>query len=252
MRIGSMRIGSSCAAALLALAGVMAGGSATAAATAGDGRAEAGRAAPTPLLLRVTYETRSIGADGVQRDSRYSNLLFRDADTVWIERELPAAVREHAAHGHAAAAGPHAGHAHQDAQRAPLLLQRRADGQIAVQSVLQALRRVIDVEPAHYGNVGYGGSWDAAWGLIDAQALGRMEPLGGPRGGVQRYRLHQGERTVQVDWDLRGGYARRIEQSDAHGLSTRRMTASALPVPATMPWQKLQGYERGDYSDLLD
>jgi hypothetical protein len=204
------------------------------------------------VALRLAYENRSIGTDGVTRDSRHADLMFRDKATVWIERELPAALRDSEHEGHQAAHGPHAGHAHDEAQGAPLLIQRQPDGKVSVKSILHKQKRVIDVELAHQANVGYGGSWPAAYWLLDPVALTRMEKLGAGAKGVERYRLVQGERTTLVDWDVAGQYARRIEQKDAHGLARQVMTASVIAKPKAMPWQKLTGYSLGDYSDLLD
>lgn len=208
---------------------------------------------PPDLSVRIAYESRVIGHDGVQRDSAYADIMYRRAGHVWVERDLPKALREAEAHGHHDAPGPHAGHAHDDAQGAPLHIRRdAATGKVQVQIALQEQKRVIDVDLAHYGNVGYGGSWASAYWLIDPAALARMETLGAPREGVQRYRLKQGERTTLVDWDIAGQYARRIEQSDGHGLSHQRMTVTRVPAPRQMPWVALDGYAKGDYSDLLD
>ncbi|WP_200379221.1 hypothetical protein, partial [Rubrivivax gelatinosus] len=202
------------------------------------------------LSLRLTHTSLSIGSDGVTRQTRYQDRMVRRANVVWLERELPPALAEHEAHAGPEHTGPHAGHAHDEARGAPLLLRRVGD-EVQVQSVLRERRRVIDVEPAHQGNVGYGGSWAAAYWLIDPAALARMERLG-RSGGVEHYRLRNGERTTLVDWDVRGQYARRIEQHDAHGLSRQLLTAEIIPTPAPLPWDALAGYGRGDYSDLLD
>ncbi|AHG19564.2 hypothetical protein Z042_08035 [Chania multitudinisentens RB-25] len=202
--------------------------------------------------LRLSYENRAIGHDGIIRDSRYTDLMYRRPGLVWIERELPAGVRESQEHGHEQAS-PHAGHAHAEAQGAPLLIQRDAGtGKVAVQVVLHNLRRVIDVELAHYGNVGYGGSWPAAYWLLEPAALSRMEKQGPVQEGIQHYLLQQGERTTTVAWDVAGQYARSIEQRDSHGTSIQRMTATPLVDPPALPWQQLAEYQRGDYSDLLD
>lgn len=223
---------------------------------AGPTPATAAMAAAEPLApnlhLRLRYETRAIGRDGVQRDSVHTDRMVRGDNVVWIERELPAALRESEAHGHRHTPGPHAGHAHDEAQGAPLLVRNDAQGQVHVHSVLHGQRRVIDVDLAHQANVGYGGSWAGAYWLIDPLALQRMEKLGPVRHGVQRYRLRGHERTTLVEWDVVREYARSIEQSDGHGLSRQKMTATVLPLPAKAPWQQLQGYSRGDYSDLLD
>lgn len=204
------------------------------------------------LQLLLQYESRSIGMDGVQRDSRHADRMFRDNDKVWIERELPRAVQDERSHRHKRSVGPHAGHAHDEAQGAPLLLSRSLDGVVSVQIVLRDEQRVIEVDAAHHGNVGYGGSWEAAYWLIDPNALQRMTTLRPPSAGVQSYELRQGDRTTVVDWDVAGQYARRIEHRDAHGLSMQRMTAEPQAMPSVMPWEAVKAYSRGDYSDLLD
>lgn len=240
-------------AAALAAGVWLAAGAHAAPPSAADTAAVAAVVAATPsVTLRLSYENRSIGTDGVTRDSRHTDLMVRGPGVVWIERELPPLLREHASHGHSHAPGPHAGHAHDEAQGAPLLLRRGADGSVAVQIVLHKQQRVIDVELAHQANVGYGGSWAGAYWLIDPAALKRMEVMGPVSKGVQHYRLRQGERTTLVDWDVAGHYARRIEQKDGHGLSSQRVTATPVATPTPLPWNALGTYSRGDYSDLLD
>jgi hypothetical protein len=202
--------------------------------------------------LRVVYDSRTIGSDGVERTTRYANKVYRRKGSVWTERDLPAAVRESASHGHEHAHGPQAGHAHDEAQGAPLRVTRRADGTELVEVVLAKTRRVIEVDRAHHGNVGYGGSWDGVYWLISPVSLRKMDAVGKPASGVQRYRMRQGERTLQVDWDVAGQYPRRIERSDAHGTSHDVVTATRLPGPLAAPWKAAASFDRGDYSDLLD
>lgn len=212
----------------------------------------AGPAGSPSIHLLLQYESRSIGHDGVQRDSKHWDRMFRENNWVWVERELPAAMRKNREHGQKRTAGPHAGHAHDEAQGAPLLVQRDAEGTVSVQVVLREQRRVIDVDGAHHGNVGYSGSWEAAYWLIDPQALKRMQVLPSPAKGLQRYQFQQSGRTTVVDWDVAGQYARRIEHRDAHGLSSQTMVATAEKLPPAMPWKAVADYARGDYSDLLD
>lgn len=236
--------------AVLAFALVAATGTALA---AEPGSTSAAAVAATPEAnLRLSYYTRTIGTDGVQRENRYNTLMYRRAGLVWSERELPAALRESLKHGHAEAHGPHAGHAHNEAQGAPLLVRRDASGTQSVQVVLRETRRVIEVDRAHHGNVGYGGSWEAVYWLLDPAGLSRMEKVGTAKAGVQRYRTQQGEQTMLIDWDVARQYPRRLERSDAHGLNYQLLTVSAVAAPAKDPWLALDGYGRGDYSDLLD
>ena len=202
--------------------------------------------------LRITYQAMSIGSDGVQRDSKYTNRVYRRKSQLWIEREFPEGLRESLAHGHEEAHGPHAGHAHDDARAAPLFIQRAGDGKVSVEVILAKLKRVISVDEAHHGNVGYGGSFDNAYWIVPPASLQNMERVGKPNAGVQRYRSVAGERTTLIDWDVANQFARRVERSDSHGLERIVVTATRLPLPLAQPWKATEKFERGDYSDLLD
>jgi hypothetical protein len=215
-------------------------------------RATAAVQAAPEADLRITYEAMSIGSDGVQRSSVYTNRVFRRKGQLWIEREMPAALRQSQDHGHDHAHGPHAGHAHDEARAAPLSIRRADDGKVAVEVVLAKLRRVISVDLAHHGNVGYGGSFDNVYWIVPPTALQGMERVGKAQNGVQRYRGTANEQTTVVDWDVASQFARRIERSDAHGTERIVVTASKLPAPLAQPWKAIEGYDKGDYSDLLD
>jgi hypothetical protein len=221
--------------------------------TGGFGLAQAaGSSAPltraTPAVdLRLSYHNVSIGKDGVQRESRYTDRMVRREGVLWIEREMPSALREH---GEPEAV--HVGHAHADTTAAPLWVQRDAAGKVSVRMVLRQQRKLIEVEAANHGNVGWGGSWNHAYWLVDPAVLDRMRAAGPIRYGVQRYESRQGETLVRVDWDVAGQYAHRIEKRDAHGLSRTEMRAVPVSAGKAAPWQGLGEYAQGDYSDLLD
>lgn len=202
--------------------------------------------------LRITYQTMSIGRDGVRRDSEYSNRVYRRNGQLWIEREMPAARLSSNEHGHEHAQGPHTGHAHDEARGAPLSLKRADDGKVDVKVVLTELKRVILVDEAHHGSVGYGGSFENSYWIVPPSALEKMERVGKPKAGVQRYRRVDGELTTLVDWDVAGQFARSVERRDVHGLERVAITAKRLPLPLAQPWKAIAGYEIGDYSDLLD
>ncbi|MFT4242512.1 MAG: hypothetical protein QM569_09520 [Acidovorax sp.] len=209
------------------------------------------KAAP-PVDLRVTYHTRTIGRDGVLRQTTHTNRVYRRPGMVWTERELPAALLHRQGHGHSHEHPHDHGHAHDEAHGAPLRVSRSDDGQEKVEVVLNGMRRVIEVDRAHHGNVGYGGSWDTQYWLVPPAALARMERVGPPKAGVQRYRSVKDEATTTVDWDVAGQYPHRIARADDHGTESTQVTVTRLPAPAVAPWKASESFERGDYSDLLD
>jgi len=202
--------------------------------------------------LRIRHYAMSIGKDGVQRESSHTDLMFRRAGMVWVEREIPSALREAHEHdaGHDAV---HIGHAHADTTAAPLWVKRGdAGGKVQVNMVLRQQHKVIEVDEANYGNVGYGGSWANAYWVVDPARLEQMRAVGAASHGVQRYEAQQDGRTTRIDWDVAGQYPRKVERRDAHGTSLNLLTISSIAAPKTLPWRPLDDYERGDYSDLLD
>lgn len=200
--------------------------------------------------LRIAQHVTTIGKDGVQRETRYADRMIRRADSVWLEREMPAALQH--GHDHAEESRPHVGHAHADTTGAPLWVQRGADGKPQVTMVLRGQRKLIEVDEPNYGNVGYTGSWASTYWVVDPARLKQMQVVGAPRGGVQQYRSDKDGRSLRIDWDIAGQYPRRIERRDAHGTSVSLTTVTTVAAPKTLPWRTVEGYARGDYSDLLD
>ena len=153
-----------------------------AAAGAADNAPEPAQAAPAPappdLNLRIERYASSIGSDGVQRETRYADLMYRRADLVWIERDYPAALRASVEHGHDGHAGqdPHAGHSHANTTGSPLWVRRDAAGKDQVRMVLRKQHKVLDIDEANYGSVGYNGSWAATHGVADPRQFSACSP----------------------------------------------------------------------------
>lgn len=213
--------------------------------------APAASAAPVtaPMtVLRVEHHLASLGADGVQRDVRFAERVYRQGGRVWIARELPAA----ALHADPDPDSPHAGHKHAETDTAPRWIERGADGALTVRVVSEAQQKAYRVAPAEYGNIGFDGAWATAYHLLDPASLKAMRAEGPVHSGVQTYRARQGERTVTVDWDIAGQYPRRVESRNADGTQRKLTRVSVLPAPAVAPWTRAQRYPSADYTDLMD
>ncbi|AXV78322.1 MULTISPECIES: hypothetical protein [Ralstonia solanacearum species complex] len=210
-------------------------------------KASVAPAAPM-TVLRVEHHLASLGADGVQRDARFAERVYRQGDRVWIARELPAA----AVHADPDHDNPHAGHKHAETDTAPRWIERGANGALDVRVVSEAQQKTYRVAPAEYGNIGFDGSWATAYHLLDPASLKAMRADGPARNGVQTYRARQGERTVTVDWDVAGHYPRRVESRNASGTQRKLTRVSVLPTPAAAPWTRAQRYALADYTDLMD
>ncbi|WP_439889595.1 hypothetical protein ACS7SF_09705 [Ralstonia sp. 25C] len=209
----------------------------------------ASSSASTPLTaLRVEHQLSSLGTDGIQRDVRFTERVYRQGDRVWIARELPPA----SAHAEHDATNTHAGHKHADTDTAPRWIERDAKGALTVRVVSESQQKNYAVEPAEYANIGFDGSWATAYHLLDPAALKGMRADGTVRNGVQTYSAKQGERTVTVDWDVAGQYPRRVESRNASGSQRKLTRVTALPAPAAAPWVRAQRFAAADYTDLMD
>lgn len=194
--------------------------------------------------LLVKHLTVSAGADGVTRSTEFSERLTRTPDTVWVSRVLPPSAhsdRDHAKGGDE--------HKHLDTATAPRWISRTAKGDVALKLVPRDGNVLVNVTRTDYGNVGFDGSWAAAWSLIDPAVLKRMKPVK-TTGDLTTYTVAEKGRNLKVVWNAKLQLPERVESGDE---SSRSETlVQVLGAPKSLPWEKLQGFMQKDYSDYLD
>lgn len=200
------------------------------------------------LALKVEHETSVLGADGVTRITRFGERLIRRDNQSWIARILPPGAHEEAEHQ----AGDKS-HKHMDVNAASRWVERSNEGKLRVRLVNSHEKMIVDIAPVDYANIGFDGKWSTASQLLDSEQIAKMKaskrsaPIGTRwyEGGTQNAR-------VQVLWDEKEHYPRRIESANSTGTSHASMTATREAMPAVMPWSKLKDYTLKEYSDLLD
>ena len=194
--------------------------------------------------LLVKHLAESLGADGIKRSTEFSERLTRSLDSVWISRVLPSGA--HSGHDHAKGGEAHK---HLDVSTASRWITRALNGDIALRLVPNDEKVLVTVTKTDYGNVGFDGSWAAAWSLIDPATMKRMK-AGPVVGDLTTYTLVEKDRMLKVVWNAKLQIPMRVESSDA---SSRRQTVvQVLGAPASRPWDRLQGFTQKDYSDYLD
>lgn len=228
---------------------------------------------PRDLAARLNYETRSLSDEGVYKLTRHQDRLIRVGDQVWLERVLPPgrAAPEHGGHDHA-------GHDHGEAseargqgkvdgtqhrldlhdvnfEKAARAVSRDEKG-VHLAFVSAANRLHLQVEPENYQAVGFNGSWDAAYYLIDPTTLARLQPLAGrtaPAGAVWLGE-RRADHYLRVLWSQTLALPLRIESGHPDGSLTRTIVVQPerLPRAGQLPWQQLGDYLYKDYNDLLD
>lgn len=200
------------------------------------------------LAIRVDHDITVLGADGVTRITRFSERLIRRDNQSWVARVLPAHAHEEDEHR----AGDK-GHKHMDLAAAARWVSRGEDGKLRVRLVNDHDKMVVDIPAVDYNNIGFDGKWTTASQLLDPEQLKRMQPS--PRSAAPGTRWYEGgtrNARVQVLWDEKEHYPRRIESANLNGTSHSTLVARRETMPATLPWSRLAGYAQKDYSDLLD
>lgn len=194
--------------------------------------------------LLVKHTAMSSGADGIKRSTEFAERVSRSKDNVWVSRVLPA--KAHADHDHAR--GDKA-HKHIDVSTASRWISKDAAGIAQISLVPNDEKVLVNVSKTDWENVGFNGSWDAAWGLIDPASLKRMK-TGTVSGELTTYTLAEKGRSMKVVWNTSLRLAVLVESSDA---SSRRQTkVQVLRAAPSRPWDQLRGYAKKDYSDYLD
>lgn len=194
--------------------------------------------------LLVKHLAVSLGADGIKRSTEFSERFTRTQDSVWISRVLPTGA--HSGHDHAKGGDAHK---HLDVSTASRWITRAANGDIGLRLVPNDEKVLVTVTKTDYGNVGFDGSWPAAWSLIDPATLKRMK-AGPVAGDLVTYTLAEKDRILKVVWNTKLQLPMRVESSDAS--SHRQTIVQVLGAPASRPWDRLQGFTQKDYSDYLD
>jgi hypothetical protein len=201
------------------------------------------------LDLLVQHRIKVVGMDGITRTTEFSERVVRRKDQVWIERVLPGAVSARQ-HEHESAKGTHK---HFNVAGAARWVSLGPDKQPRLTLVDAGDELMIDVDRPDYGNVGFDGSWEGAYFLLNPQVLSTMTQRG-PRlpDGAQWYERRRAGGSVKVLWDEALKYPREVESVSGDGLETRSMRATTVSGGNNLPWEATRRFDRKGYNDLLD
>ena len=196
------------------------------------------------LELLVKHTAVSYGPDGVKRSTEFSESVSRAKDSLWINRVLP--KESHSDHEHAKGGKEHK---HLDVTTASRWISRDASGAVQMRLVPNDEKVVVAVSKTDYGNVGFDGSWAAAWSLVDPATLKRMKASATAR-DLTTYTLNEKGRAVKVVWNSKLQMPVSVESNDK--ASRRQTLVQVISSAPARPWERLQGFTQKDYSDYLD
>jgi hypothetical protein len=201
-------------------------------------------AAAQDVDLLVRHSTLSAGADGVKRSTEFSEQVVRRGNQVWVERVVPEGWHPAGAHVHA-----DKDHKHLDVVVAARWITRDAGGALRVRLASRTDRVLVDVDKTDFANIGFDGSWPAAYHLMDPAALKGMQRAG-KKGDLTTYLSVDKTRKLKVVWNDKLNVPVLVES--VSGASSKKTVVEVKPAARTLPWQVTQQYTRKDYSDYLD
>jgi hypothetical protein len=192
----------------------------------------------------VKHTAISAGQDGVKRTSEFAERIVRRQDQVWIERVVPAGW--HTADDHSKA---DKSHKHLDTAAAARWITRGVDGTAGVRLASREDKVLVEVAKTDFENVGFDGSWAAAYYLIDPAALKRMK-VTATQGDLTTYTSADTNRQLKIIWNDKLKLPVLVESRS--GASSKRTTVEVSAQAKTLPWDGIKSYARKDYSDYLD
>ncbi len=203
---------------------------------------------PQPLSAIMTFESKVLSSEGVEKQTRFQERLIRDGRNVWTVRLLPAGTPPHVHQ-----AGDHQHKHDTNFVLAAKWIALDAQQKAQLKFVRQETKTIITPRTEEFAGLGFDGSWEHAAYLLDRSALQQMRVLNKPApAGCQWYERSGDKLYTRVLWDQAWQLPRQIETGSLDGLSFNRISIERRPMPATMPWRTLAGYRAVAYEDLLD
>lgn len=196
----------------------------------------------------MTFESKSLTSEGVEKQSRFQERLIRDDKNVWTIRMLPQGAPPHV----------HQPGDHQHKHDTNFVMAGKwifldAKGKVNLRFVRAENKTIITPRATEYGTLGFDGSWEHAAYLLDRAALKKMTVLKKTApAGCTWYERTNGTQYTRVLWDEKTQLPRSIESGNLDGTLMDKITIESRPAPAKMPWSELKGYKDVAYEDLLD
>ena len=211
--------------------------------------------------LVLTHTMKSLGADGITRSAEFSERVVRRKGQIWTERIVPAGalalfkeknINDEKEFDTALASRwvVRRGNTKSDTKPELMLVSARA-------------KLVVPIDKPDYENVGFDGSWESAYYLLDPKMLVQMRAVGARQadGGQWYESVNQPKRgesvgannnVTKILWDENLKYPRQIESTRGNGTDKKKMVATKMDSPKILPWDLAKTYQHKNYADFLD
>jgi len=201
------------------------------------------------LAARIRYQDRVTSSDGISKESQWQEKWLRVGDQVWSQRliPLPLARAYHATHD----ATP--GHKHFTHQMAARWVTRDEQGMLQLRYADNWHNQLVEVPEEEYGQVAFKPDWPRIRHLINPALLQEMTPLDEAAPEQARwYEKREGNQRTRILWSSRWQLPLVVESASLDGYRSYRMEVTLKPLPKTLPWQQLEGYQTLDLRDFFD
>nr|WP_257622353.1 hypothetical protein [Aeromonas hydrophila] len=201
------------------------------------------------LAARIRYQDRVTSSDGISKESQWQEKWLRVGDQVWSQRliPLPLARAYHATHD----ATP--GHKHFTHQMAARWVTRDQQGMLQLRYADSWHNQLVEVPEEEYGQVAFKPDWPRIRHLINPALLLEMTPLDEAAPEQARwYEKREGNQRTRILWSNRWQLPLVVESASLDGYRSYRMEVTLKPLPKSLPWQQLEGYQTLDLRDFFD
>lgn len=200
------------------------------------------------LSAIMTFESMTITADGVKKQTYFQEQFIRDNNVVWSERIIPKNTANPEDHHDAEE------HEHNlNFATAGKWLVRNSNNQIKFRFVRENEKKIIEPRDSEYGTLGFDGVWETAYYLVNRSALKNMTALkkAGPQGAIL-YEKKDTKQFTRILWDEQNQIPLSIESGNLDGSVNNKITLVISPIPNKLPWAGLNAFQTIAYEDLLD
>lgn len=208
--------------------------------------------ARSDLAAVLTHETHLLTAEGVTRDQSYREKFLRQNGHVWAERIVPERARSSGEANH-----EHGLHHHDfNFNLAARHIFKNKQGRVEVSFVDSQDRVIVSVPAEEHGSVGFDGSWESAYYLVNPAVVRKLAPgrLSSTVDGARWYEKNDKDAYFRVLWSEKLQLPMVIESGSQDGLRRNRVSVEIVPLSPSdpLPWLSLKDFARKEYSDLLD
>lgn len=206
-----------------------------------------------PIAAIMTFESMTVTADGVKKQTHFQELFIRDTNLVWSERIIPKSIQQHQ-HDQASNSQEQHHHKHNlNFASAGKWLVRNTDDRINFRFVRKEDKTIIAPRDSEYGTLGFDGVWETAYYLVNRSSLKKMTLLKKPApAGAAWYEQKNATQFTRILWDDKNEIPLSIESGTLDGNSNNKITLTLTPAPSVLPWSTLTSYRTIAYEDLLD